>query len=495
MAQAISLPNALRIAHGHIVPQRPLILDYYSKEILCYDDQKGVYVPAESYLRRALDQCLLMLGNFIPTDRVYSDFLNLIRFSARTQIEVGWERPPLTQINVRNGILDLAPLLEPVPGPPVLTPHTPEWKSTVQLPVVYNPEATCPKWEQFARDVFVPDSHLMPFWLAAWFMTPNVRDQRAALFVGTGSNGKTTMLNALKAWIGETNFVSMSLQELESNRFQRGAIRGKLVNFCDDLPKTKLEDSAVFKSLTGNGTIRAEVKFGDSYEFVSFARLFFLTNNVPLSKDINDAYLRRWYPVPLLAKFNSSRSMDDILAGMTAPDELSGVLNKVLTVWPAIHRDGLPTPESVSQFLDQLYLDYSPTMLWMREEVRYAPGEVVTPDHLWQSFCQRFPNPADRPINARQVLLNDIPSLAARAHALSDKFAIHTDTHWLFNHDSGRVWKGQVWRNLALVTPITSGGQPDYEREHFAPTEDQPLPAKRHKSRPIIPDSIRAKPH
>ena len=54
------------------------------------------------------------------------------------------ERPPASgRINVANGLLD--------PKTGVLAPHSADFRSTIQLPVVWVPSATCRKIEKFLR--------------------------------------------------------------------------------------------------------------------------------------------------------------------------------------------------------------------------------------------------------------------------------------------------------------------------------------------------------
>jgi putative DNA primase/helicase len=52
----------------------------------------------------------------------------------------------LNRLNVKNGLLDLET--------GELQPHTPEHRSSIQLPVEYDAEADCPTWHKFVEEVF-----------------------------------------------------------------------------------------------------------------------------------------------------------------------------------------------------------------------------------------------------------------------------------------------------------------------------------------------------
>ena len=82
-----------------------------------------------------------------------------------------------------NGLLDLPT--------GVLNPHTADHLSSVQLPVAFDPTATCPLWETFADRVLPGDCPGLPFEILASAMRGDVSDQKAILLVGSGDNGKT----------------------------------------------------------------------------------------------------------------------------------------------------------------------------------------------------------------------------------------------------------------------------------------------------------------
>jgi hypothetical protein len=92
-----------------------------------------------------------------------------------------WERPPLELLNVKNGLLRLKDR--------VLLPHSPEHLSSVQLPVVYDPSASCPAIEKFVNDVFPEDATMLAYEIPAYLMLPDTNIQKAVLLLGPGGNG------------------------------------------------------------------------------------------------------------------------------------------------------------------------------------------------------------------------------------------------------------------------------------------------------------------
>ena len=114
-----------------------------------------------------------------------------------------------------------------------------------------------------------------------------------------------------------------------------GKLLGKLANICADLPSSHLAGTSVFKAITGGDPIMAEYKGGELFEFVPFCRLLFSANHPPQSPDASEAFFRRWLVIPFDRKFEGKnaiprRALD---ARLSAPSELSGMLNKAIAAW------------------------------------------------------------------------------------------------------------------------------------------------------------------
>ncbi|MCX6630819.1 MAG: hypothetical protein NTW28_24650, partial [Candidatus Solibacter sp.] len=139
-----------------------------------------------------------------------------------------WPVPPLGVLNCANGLLDLAT--------GELRDHDPSFLSPVQLPVHYDPDATCPAWLRFARQTFPSDAPDLAWEIATWLMTPDTSIEKALLFHGEGGNGKSTYLSGLTSFLGGWNCTNLSLHKLEAGRFAAARLVGKLANICPDLP-------------------------------------------------------------------------------------------------------------------------------------------------------------------------------------------------------------------------------------------------------------------
>ena len=130
-----------------------------------------------------------------------------------------------------------------------------------------DPEATCPKWEKFLSETFPEDSQDVAWEIPGHLMIPDRSLQKAVLLLGEGSNGKSTYQRALVSFLGRRNVASLTLHNLESNRFAPARLVGKLANICADLPSADLTGSSMFKAITGGDVITGERKHVDSFDF------------------------------------------------------------------------------------------------------------------------------------------------------------------------------------------------------------------------------------
>jgi P4 family phage/plasmid primase-like protien len=303
-----------------------------------------------------------------------------------------WERPPLDTLNLPNGLLNL--------DSRTLTPHSPGHLSPIQLPLTFDPAARCPEWEAFIGDVFPEDCRTLAFEIIAWLLCPDTSIQRAFLLRGDGQNGKSTYLSAVTAALGVDNVAGLSLQKLESDRFAVARLLGKLANICPDLPSDHLVSTSVFKAIVGGDRLLGEYKYGQSFEFLPFVRLLFSANHFPQSKDSSYAFFRRWEVIPFdrIITREQRLAKPDILARLTSPMELSGLLNRCLAVLPALRsRGGFAQTETTTAARLEFQEHTDPLAVWIDRHTELDVSGIVTKKDLFLSYSSASAE-AGRPV-------------------------------------------------------------------------------------------------
>jgi putative DNA primase/helicase len=293
-----------------------------------------------------------------------------------------WTDLPVDTVNVLNGLLDVKTRK--------LRPHSPEFLTAVQLPVMFDPAARCPAWDKFIAEVFPIDSEAIAWEIPAWLMTAENSIQKAVLLLGEGSNGKSTYLRACVAFIGKSNTAALSLHKLEQDKFAAARLVGKLANICPDLPTGHLASTMMFKALTGGDVLSAEYKFRDSFEYVPICKLIFSANKPPQSDDATHGFFRRWQVVPFEQCFEEGDqgtvNRAQIDAALSDPQELSGVLNKALEALPTLRKGGFTQSESMRRAWDEFRTATDPLAVWLDHDTVQDPNVMVAADELVTAF-------------------------------------------------------------------------------------------------------------
>jgi P4 family phage/plasmid primase-like protien len=413
---------------------------YTASQLWVY--RNGVYLPyGEATLHADAQQ---LLGNERRVDRI-NEALSYVAVATRLEDEI----PPDCQyINLRNGRLDWA-LGE-------LQPHTPAVFTTVQLPVEYDPAATCPAFDEYLNTTF--DADVIPFIeeILGWCLVPNRRFEHAVMLTGDGENGKSVFLDLVGYLLGEGNVSNIALQDLEENRFRAAELYGKLANVFADLDARGLQSSSMFKTLTTGDYVTAERKHVQPFRFRSYAKLLFSANKIPSSRDRTHAFYRRWLIIPFTRTF-------DGVGGNPTPDkelrtklqaELPGIFNRAL--------QGLQRLTLSEKFtLPKIVLEAKQAYIRSNDNVRVFLEECVIVDtnetivkkefyRVYENWCDQYGERAVSQKALREVLMQSIPRLDEVRAAPTDPWS------WL-----GMKWSEDAKDYMSPSFQVKRSGQGD----------------------------------
>jgi putative DNA primase/helicase len=365
--------------------------------------ENGVYKENAERLIAATCQRLVGITPILTEHKIQEIIGHIRRSSYHDRKDFN---PEPNIINVKNGLLNV------FTG--VLSPHTPDYLSNVQNPVVYDPAADCPAIKQFLAEIHNPEDILTMQELFGYLLLRDNRIQKAFLSVGGGENGKSTEQQLEQAFLGPENCAHKSWQQLETDRFASSGLEGKLVNLFADLPSNSLDTTTTFKMLTGGDAIDAERKFKDSYSFLSFAKLIFSTNKPPkVENEDSYAFWRRWIIMEYPRQFTDKDKKPNILQELTTPEELSGLLNYALE---GLKRLLLNNKFSYSKTVDQVTEYYmqaaDPVYAFaMSSECEIGASAVVPKDPFYDVFvayCNKNKMPVVKPNAFARYLQNQV---------------------------------------------------------------------------------------
>jgi P4 family phage/plasmid primase-like protien len=288
-------------------------LRYAGQRLYCYMD--GVYRPqGEDTIRQEAQHLLGEKSNETRKRETISYI--------ETERATDYPAPDCVYVNVLNGSLCWRT--------GELVAHDPQVFDTVQLPVEYDPAATCPAFDHFLETTL--DAEVIPLIeeLMGYSLIPDTRYEKAFVLTGPGSNGKSVFLDTLTALLGSENVSGIDLQSLEENRFAAAALVGKLANVHADLDARALKSSTAFKALVTGDMLTVERKYCEPFEYKNRARLIFSANSVPLAADKSFAFIRRLVIVPFDRTFTGEHADKYLREKLSTPEELSGIFNRAL---------------------------------------------------------------------------------------------------------------------------------------------------------------------
>jgi P4 family phage/plasmid primase-like protien len=259
-------------------------------------------------------------------------------------------------INCTNGMLNINTL--------ELVPHSQEFKSLAQIPVVFNPDVDTTQIDRFLMDVLTPDT-IPVFWefVGSAFITNHYWPKYFMTLVGKRDSGKSKVAELLTRFYGLVNIKAIPFQALADNRFALVSLFGKLANIFDDLNENEAQNTGQIKALTGDAFIGGEQKFGGYVEFKNVARLIFTANHFPPVKSPDDAFFSRALLIHCPNTFTNETADSTIVDKLTTPDNLSAILSRAV--------------QGVQRLTQRGYLQLSPSIETMQAEYRFSADTVL----------------------------------------------------------------------------------------------------------------------
>ncbi len=197
--------------------------------------------------------------------------------------------------------------------------------STNRLPISFIPNAPYPeKWLAFLSELLESEDIVTLQEFMGYCLIPTNKAQKMMLVLGNGGEGKSRLGIVLKALLGD-NMTIDSVQRLETDRFARADMIGKLVMFDDDMVMEALSETHILKSIiTLEGSMNVEQKNKQSFQASLYARIFAVGNgNLSALHDRSDGFFRR--QIILMAKPKPTDRVDDPFLVEKMLNELEGI--------------------------------------------------------------------------------------------------------------------------------------------------------------------------
>jgi putative DNA primase/helicase len=298
-----------------------------SKEILFYDDSKGVYVyGGEIVIEKELDK---KYGYNLKTADI-TEVKNYVTRKTYTKKERFDFNPDI--INLKNGLYDWRT--------GEFLPHNPDYYSLNQKNILYNPKARSKYFIKFLKEVLHKEDILTGIDIVAFTFWRDNPHEHYFILIGTGANGKSVYTGLITSLHGLKNISNVSLNSLVTNRFALASLENKDVNIDTELSSTTIKDISILKKLTGKQPITIEKKGIDQYDTILHAKQIFNANQMPNIPDNSDARYRREIILSFPFQFEGEREDPDLLKKLSSEEEKSGIFNIISIALKRITKNG-----------------------------------------------------------------------------------------------------------------------------------------------------------
>lgn len=401
------------------------------------DRTEQVYERIEAATRRAMSVAGLMkdeivaLTSLLDRGKQRSVLDTLAHRSSISLVGNEFDKLPHL-LGVGNGVVDLRD--------GSLRLGRPEDMVSRSTGIDFDSAASCPRFEAFLAEIMSDDPERIAFlrrWLgySLWGFS---REQKFALWVGSGQNGKGVLKRIVRHVLGDyaielppTLYMKTKSGSATANtpRPELVELQGKRIGLGSEPEGGTLNEEMV-KAHSGEDEIRARRLYSNSIlNFYPSHSINLLTNLAPSVTDVGVSMARRLLVIPFEEAFTGPR--EDLGLYETLRAESAGILALLIREAVAYGQVGLGTiPEKVrmasSEFLDQ----NNPLTDWLGERVIREPDATSTLAELYADYCTGVTVP-----------MNDV-SFGLRLHyAGFRKAAI-----------GSRGQQRKVWRGLRLRT-------------------------------------------
>jgi putative DNA primase/helicase len=263
------------------------------------------------------------------------------------------------------------------------------------VPVAYDEQADYPLFKEFLQTILPnPEVHEFVQRFFGYALTGYAVEQVLVIFHGTGANGKSTLVDTLRAVFGDYAVILPFSSLLADSRRRGGEATPDLARLPGVRRVTASEpelgrafSEAVIKTLTGEARMIARHLREEFFEFTPQFKLVLSCNNKPTVRGNDEGTWRRVLLVPFgetIPVAERDKHLPERLAA-----EAPGILNWVVEGARLYLTGGLAVPDAVRMATGDYRDESDPMGEFLREWVRHgddAKGETLAAGRLFAAY-------------------------------------------------------------------------------------------------------------
>ena len=300
-------------------------------------------------------------------------------------------------LNVKNGTIDMQNV--------EFSEHKQENMITKIANVEYDPNADCPMWKQFVREIMDYKADLIKFvqTAAGWSLSGDISEQTMFILYGTGANGKSTFLNTIMYILGDYAIATPTETFMKKNGDNYSndvaRLRGTRFVTTTEVEQGRRLSEPLIKKITGNDEMTARFLYGEFFNFMPTFKIWMATNHKPVIKGTDHGIWRRIKLIPFNVRIpqeNQDRHLEQKLK-----QEASGILNWLLEGMGIWMKEELKPPKAVLFATDEYRGEMDVIGNFIQEKCIQKKDESITIKRLYKAYSDWCDENHEHPVSER----------------------------------------------------------------------------------------------
>ena len=217
----------------------------------------------------------------------------------------------------------------------------------------YDPDCAIPLWTELLQKITLGNNQLQRYIQKAfgYALTGDTSEQALFILYGTGSNGKSTLLNVFSELMAtySTSTPSDTFMQKKNDSVNNDIARLKGARFVAaiEMEEGKRMAESLIKSVTGGDKLVTRFLYGEFFEYVPQFKVFLAVNHKPNIRDTTNSIWRRIKLMPFEATF-TEQERDKHFPAKIMASELPGILAWAVQGCLLWQQEGLQMPDSVN---------------------------------------------------------------------------------------------------------------------------------------------------
>jgi P4 family phage/plasmid primase-like protien len=224
----------------------------------------------------------------------------------------------------------------------------------------------------------------------AFILLKNNAITKSVMYIGSGSNGKSLLLEYIDKLFGKKNITHIPIQEISEGGFVLSRLDGKLANIFADIESTEMRKSGKLKQIIGGEGIEVQQKYQDPYTMYSRAKFIFSANRFPKTYDQTDGFFRRFVVLQWKRKFLDEEKDTHLLETLTTDKrEMAKVFQVLVKLAKDIdHQGDFTFTKPINEVRDTWNELADPILMFIQKRLIDSGGSIATKKEVYEDYVR-----------------------------------------------------------------------------------------------------------